>query len=821
MLVNTAWLLDYLEPKCAHAELIDAFTPAGLEVEEAHDLPGDLRDVVIGFVREKNALPDAPGMYHCRIETAKNRVVDVVCASEHEIQVGWGVPVAPPGLKLPTNIKVQAANYHGVRSEGMICLDGELGLIARGTGLQVFEDESLLGSPLADVSDATEYLVELAILPNRPDCLGMIGIAREVAAVLGLTLKYPVAPDAYLPLADESVVPVSIEDPELCPRYLCQVIRGVTVGPSPHWLKSRLLTAGKRPINNVVDVTNFVLLEWGQPLHAFDMASLKGPEIQVRRMKPGESLELLDETLVDGETRPLVIADAERPVALAGIMGGSVTQTGDSTRDVLLEAACFGAVNIRSTSRQLGVRSDSSYRFERGTDPDRMLIGAATRAAELIVELAAGRLDGNCTQQYPAPQPPRKFALSPERFSRYLGMPIDAKTIRENLEKLDVSCDDALNVSVPTWRMDATDPVALIEDVARLVGYDKVPLKPTSESQTSGHTHSLDRLRLHVADALSADGFLECRTPPLRPVDTVGRFVNSSRNGDSAIRLQNPMMADMTELRRSLVPSLLEVVERNARRGAESFRFYEVDRTFFPGKDGPVENWCVGIAMGGPTNNRTWKDAGDPVGFHHLKGVVENLCELAGTPPLDLKTVSAPGFVDGKTGDIVVGSNRLGILGEVDPSLLAKGKLSVPIFAAELNLGNLVEHFADIRLHAPLPRTPAVTRDLAFILAVETPFADVETTARRAFETAARSVHAEYLKSTDAEQAEDARSPRLEQFRCVDFYRGKPIPADRKSLAVRLTFRDPGRTLTSDESTRLTDAVVQALTKRHNAELRG
>ena len=694
MLVNTTWLLDYLEPHCSHADLIEAFTPAGLEVEKACDLSVDLRDIVIGFIREKAEIAGAPGMYHCRVETAKNRLVDIVCASEHEVQVSWGVPIAPPGKKLPTAIKVQAGNYHGVRSEGMICLDGELGLVARTTGLQVFEDESLLGQPLPKASDTAEHLVELAILPNRPDCLGMIGIAREVAAVLGLKLKYPVVPESHLPLAESSVVPVSIEDPELCSRYLGQVIRGVKVGPSPAWMKSRLLTAGKRPINNVVDITNFVLLEWGQPLHAFDLEALQGPEIQVRRMRADESLELLDETVIEGESAPLVIADAERPVALAGIMGGSDTQTRDATQDVLLEAACFGAVNIRATARQHDLRTDSSYRFERGTDPNRMLLGAATRAAELIVELAGGKLDGACTQQYPSPPKPTKYRLATDHFTRVLGMPVDAETIRTNLEKLEMTCDDDLNVTVPAWRMDTSHSVALIEDVARLVGYDAVPLRPTSESQTSGHTHPLDRLRGQVADALAADGFLECRNPPLRPVDEAGQFVVAEADRKSAIRLQNPMLADMTELRRSLLPSLMDVVDRNARRGAESFRFYEIDRTFFPDTDEPVETWCVGIALGGPTVNRTWKNADDVTGFHHLKGVVENLCELAGTPPVTVTPATIPGFVSGKTGVITAGEAALGVLGEVDPALLAKGKLSVPVFAAELNLGRLTEHFS-------------------------------------------------------------------------------------------------------------------------------
>ena len=933
MLINTAWLLDYLDPHPTHRDLIDAFTPAGLEVEESHELAVALRGVVIGFIRDIQPLADAPGMHHAQIETAKNRVIDVVCASEHEVRLGWGVPVAAAGTVLPSGVEIKAAKYHGVDSAGMICLDGEMGLIARGSGLQVFEDETLLGKPLPEVSPIDEYLVELSILPNRGDCLGMIGIAREIAAVLGLTLKYPV-PRPLVPklqLGNEappkSVVPVTIEEPLLCPRYLGQAIRGVTVGPSPHWLKSRLLAAGKRPINNVVDITNFVLLEWGQPLHAFDLATLQGGEnvadaasiradagsvrhggeIRVRKMKPGETLELLDGTELKGDKQPLVIADGKRPVALAGIMGGAETQTRGETTDLLLEAACFDPVTIRHTSRQIGVRTDSSYRFERGTDPNRMLLGAATRAAELIVELTGGQLDGDCTEQYPTPKSPRQFTVTTDQFSSLLGMPVDAAMIRDNLAKLEMECEVAadpvadaasvradagsirhgsnpqsLTVTVPTWRYDANDPVALIEDVARLVGYDAVPLEPQSSADTSGHTHPLDRLRRTVAETLVANGFLECRTPPLVGHDPADTFAA----GVAPIRLTNPMRADMSELRRSLLPSVLEVVERNARRGAESFRYFEIDRTFH--NDGsrirknsgvsdaagriltnsatdhpPVETWSVGLIAGGPISDRSWQQAGDLLDFYRVKGIVENLLEAAGVTSAVFEPYDGPprpsevrsrirensatreehgriltnsattnpdglggpsyiaGFVPGKTAVIKADGCEVGVLGAIDPKLVAKSKLRSPLFAAELNLELLAGHYSEIRLHRGLPRTPAVSRDLALILPVGKTFAEIEATVRRAFGKAADAVHADYAETSEEGAAVDLLPPRLEQFRCIDEYRGKPIPADRKSLAVRLTFRDVARTLTSEESTRLTDAVVAALKEEHSAELRG
>jgi phenylalanyl-tRNA synthetase beta chain len=528
---------------------------------------------------------------------------------------------------------------------------------------------------------------------------------------------------------------------------------------------------------------------------------------------------------------------------------------------VLLEAACFDPVTIRHTSRQLGVRTDSSYRFERGTDPNRMLLGAATRAAELIVELTGGKLDGDCTEQYPTAKSPRQFTVTTQQFSGLLGMPVDAAMIRDNLAKLEMECEVAdhpvadaasvrpdagsilhgsnpqsLTVTVPTWRYDVNDPVALIEDVARLVGYDAVPLVPTSSADTSGHTHPLDRLRRTVAETLVDNGFLECRTPPLVAEDPADTFAA----GVAPIRLTNPMRADMSELRRSLLPSVLEVVERNARRGAESFRYFEIDRTFCHDPESPVETWSVGLIAGGPINDRSWQQAGDLLDFYRVKGIVENLLEAAGVTSAVFepahsaireasRTLAASGtlapriagFVPGKTAIIKAEGREVGILGAIDPKLVAKSKLRTPLFAAELNLELLAEHYSVIRLHRGLPRTPAVSRDLALILPVGKTFAEIEATVRHSFTKAADAVHADYIETSEEGAAVDLLPPRLEQFRCIDEYRGKPIPEDRKSLAVRLTFRDVARTLTSEESTRLTDAVVAALKDEHTAELRG
>src|SRR5687768_7248847 len=376
---------------------------------------------------------------------------------------------------------------------------------------------------LPQLAGATGFLVELNVLPNRPDCLGIIGIAREVAALLELKLKYPQARSLPpQPAGPADRVGVEIQAPQLSPRYMCRLIKGVKVGPSPDWLKAILVATGSRPINNIVDVTNFVLYEWGQPLHAFDYGKIEGGQIVVRRMNKGETLELLTGKVIEGEASglPLVIADRSKPIALAGIMGGRATQTTEQTQDVLLEAAHFDPVNIRRTARRVELGLDargtaSSYRFERGTDPNRMLDGALDRATSLIAELAGGKPAGPIREQHPQRKESRVFQLDPQRVGAYLGMPVDAGTIRRSLQRLEMNVDDTLKVSVPTWRVDANDPVVLIEDVARQVGYDRIPVAPTPSAPTRGQRSRAEQVREAAAQHLADAGYLECRNPPL------------------------------------------------------------------------------------------------------------------------------------------------------------------------------------------------------------------------------------------------------------------------------------------------------------------
>ena len=800
MIVNTQWLLDYLEPKVSHEALLDALPRVGLEVEWAVQLSKGLEPVRVGFIREKAAIAGQPGLYVLSVEIERGRRVSIVCGSEHEVQIGWGVPIALAGSKLPTGKSIAAGTVHGQRSEGMVCLDGELGMTARDSGMFHTTDESALGRSLPQITSVPEYLVEVNVLPNRPDCLGIIGIAREVAALLNLKLKYPQARSLTAqPAGPGDRVSVEIKDPQLAPRYMCRLLKGVKVGPSPAWLKAILLATGSRPINNIVDITNFVLYEWGQPLHAFDYSKVEGGQIIVRRMNKGETLELLTGKVIEGEASglPLVIADRNKPIALAGVMGGRATQTTEQTQDVLLEAAHFEPVNIRRTARRvdLGIESRgtaSSYRFERGTDPNRMLDGALERATSLIAELAGGKPAGPIHEQHPLRREPRTFSLDPKRVGGYLGMPVDAATIRQSLVRLEMNVDESLKVSVPTWRVDVNDPVVLIEDVARQVGYDKIPVAPTPSAPTRGQRSSTERVREAVAVHLAEAGYLECRNPPLEsPKDSAYLDAISP-----PVSIRNPATQDMSVLRRSLITGLLRVAERNIRRGAESIRVYETDRAFIPDGGQAPERWRVAGLAGGVLRRSDWRGGGNSYDFYHAKGAVQDLLESLRVKECSFTAANHPAFIAGTAAQVHVAGQVIGALGEITPGLLDVAKLPFRLYAFELDLAPLEEPFGALPGHRGLARTPAVTRDLAIVVKATEVYAGIEETIRRSAGSA------------------------LESLRLVDQYTGQQVPQGHKSLAFRLVFRDPARTLTAEEVQASVDQVVKSLKETFGAELR-
>lgn len=672
-------------------------------------------------------------------------------------------------------------------------------------GLEIEEHEPL--------GSGQGFLVDLNVLANRPDCLGIIGIAREVAAHLNLKLKYPTFDVRVTSASGASPVSVEILDPDLCPRYMGRVMTGVKVGPSPKWMVDVLESIGQRAINNVVDVTNFVMFEWGQPLHAFDFAQVRGKKIVVRRLRSDEKLELLGGKAIDAGSGPnppptLAICDAEGPVALAGIMGGKTSETRDSTTQVLVESANFDPPTIRRTAKRIEVSTESSFRFERGVDPNRTLEGAMNRACSLIAELGGGSPAGGAVDAYPKRRERTVFPLSASRVSHYLGIEVDAKTIRTSLEKLEMTVEPApatvgvgvLNVGVPTWRVDAIDPVVLIEDVARLVGYDTLPMRPTAQVPTTGKRSTIDALRQDLATYLSSVGFLECRSPAM---ETPEQAEAAAGAGVPTVKLKNPMSREFAAMRTSLLPALVRTIERNARRGADSARVYEHDKVFnVPGdversKDlGAHETITLAAVAGGVLNDRDWAGANRAVSFYDVKGILEDVLEIAGVHNTEFAHAEHPGFTAESCAVIRSGSTTIGHVGQIDANVIPLGKTPFKLFGFELELATLAPSYAVATAYRHLARTPAVVRDLAFVLKMDTVYAEVEHTLR------------------------ESAGQRLESLRLVDIYEGKPIPPGHRSLAMRLTFRDPTRTLTAEEVQADVDRVVARMKEKFDATLR-
>jgi len=791
MIVNTGWLLDYLSPRVPLGALLTALPRVGLDVEATHVLAHELAGVRVGFIRSKKALERTSDKFICEVEVAAGDVRRIVAASAHPLEVGWGVPVALAGTELPTGVSIHEDHFHGVLSQGMICLDGELGMTASGTGLQVFRDEALLGKSLPEVMAISEALVHMKVYPNRPDCLGLIGIARELAALLGLKLVLPEAPQPSS-FSDE-LMPVKIQDRALCTRYTCQVISGVSVGKSSPWLASRLLATGSRPINNVVDITNFVMKEWGQPLHAFDLQNVR-ERVVVRRFKKGESLRLLDGRTVDGaEELPLAIADAKAPMALAGIMGGEFSGIGEATSSVLLEAAHFEPTNIRMTSRRLGVSSDSSYRFERGLDPNETLEGARDRATALLFSDAGAQSAGPVTDVYPKRAKRAVFALPAERVSNYLGIPVTREQVYESLTRLGYECSENLKrIQVPTRRVDATDAVVLIEDVARVIGYEAITAAPSAETPTAGASTQLDAARQTVRGMLVGNGFLELRGVPLEPLEGDAQF--SQVAGDSVV-LQNPLNTDLARLRRSLVPFLVKTAALNARRRATTFRYFEIDKIFSRPAAEAVEHWALGILLGGAANDADWSTRRE-TDFFDLKGVVESVLESLRLAGASFEMATVAGYAPGTAARVVVGGESAGVMGQIAPELLAAHRIQTAVFAAELFLGKLGAARGPAAVYETLPRFPGVYRDLSFVVKKDVAYSAIEQAIRA------------------------AAGPYLETVDCIDVFAGKSIDKNSRSMAVAMAFRAVDRTLSSEEVAAAVEQVIARLAQAFGAELR-
>jgi phenylalanyl-tRNA synthetase beta chain len=762
--VPLAWLQEYVSIDVPVGELAERVNVSVAEVERlvrrgVADEDGNLGRFRVGRVVAADKHPDADRLQLCRVDVGEAEPRQIVCGAWN-FGVGATVAVALPGAVLPGGQKLQQAKLRGQVSDGMILSERELELGTEHAGILVLEDGPAPGTPLADVLPLGEDVLELATTPNRPDLLSVYGVAREVAALLGAELAPP--PGREPGQAADEPVDVSIEDYEGCPRYVGRLFRGVRVTPSPAWLRARLFAAGMRPISNVVDVTNYVMHALGNPLHAFDLSTLAGDRVVVRRAREGEELRTLDGTVRRLDTRDLVIADAERAVALAGIMGGEETEVTEQTGDVLLEAANFEPVTILKSSERLGLRTDGSNRWEKGVDP--YLAGpAATMATELIVELAGASWSGSTDVQGQLPERP-VVRLRPERTTVLTGVEVPPEEQRERLERLGFEVGPDWDVTVPTWRArDVTREIDLVEEVARF-RLDDVPFTLPSRRVSFGRLTRDQRLRRLVEDVLVGAGLTEAATSSLVAVDV----------HPEAVRLPEPLTADQAVLRTNLVESLVAAARANLDAGNADIALFEIARVYLPpARPRPTERVRVAAIVEGD--------------FLRAKGIVEALyAGLRIEPRFEREPEPSSLLHPGKAARTAAGR-----VGELHPARL-EGTWGV----FELDLELLLASMPDRLVYEDVITYPAVRQDLAFAVDEDVPAGDL------------------------VEAAREAAGPELREIRIFDVYHGEQVGEGKKSIAFSVAFQSPERTLSDEDAAALRERIVTGLAERYGAELR-
>jgi len=724
----------------------------------------------------------------------------MVCGA-HNFNVGDKVPVALPGARLPGDVTIGRATIRGEVSEGMLCSARELGVADDHSGILVLPPDTEPGAEVTKVLGLDDVILDIEVTTNRPDAMSLLGIAREVAAITGGHVTFPAlrmnraTPGSP---AVEELAQVTVEDPAGAPRYLARVITGVTPGPSPEWVAKRLTAAGVRPISNIVDATNYALLVTGHPMHAFDLDKLSESRIVVRRAAEGEEI-----VTIDGATRELVpddlvIADAEAPVALAGIMGGTDTEVSESTTRILLESAYFDPASVLRASKRHGLRSEASARFERGADPNNVPY-AAELASALIQEWAGGESAPGAIDVYPEPVEPWSLTLRPERVNEVLGTSLSVEEMVDDLRRLGLNPvveDGRIRVTVPTRRPDLRAEWDLIEEIARLTGYDRIPSRIPSGARIGGLNRP-QRLQRRVRNLLTGAGLFEAVTTSLiGPADLDRMGYPTDHPDRAALRVTNPLTVDESILRPSLLPGLVASAARNVARRNLSVRLFEVGRCFVPRETNllPEEPLRLGIVLHGPTPQE-WHTPSRELDFFDLKGIVELLMEGLRIDYTFGPTTRDP-FTPGRTAALVAPGGAFGTIGELKAATAERYGFTNRVVAAELELGRLLELARDPGAAKEPPKFPPVLLDLAVVVPEAVEAAEIMELARAAGGSA------------------------MAEVRIFDVYRGEQAGSGRKSLALSLTFLRPDRTLTQDEAVAARDAIAAALRARLGAEVR-
>ncbi|MFN2488438.1 MAG: phenylalanine--tRNA ligase subunit beta [Actinomycetota bacterium] len=793
--MSLRWLEDYVRVDVAVESLVERLDLSGTKVEAVHRPEASIKGVVVAEVLEIREHPNAENLTLVDVRLDDTSTQRVVCGARN-FTVGARVPLATVGARLP-GLTITERRIRGEASRGMLCSAAELGVSEDHSGILVLPPDAPLGADALSVLGLDDTVIELEITPNRPDCMSMVGVAREVAALLGNELRLP-GEDVS---AGDDVAPevvVDIQDVQGCPRYVAQGIAGVVVGPSPLWLSTRLLAAGVRPISNVVDVTNYVMLELGQPLHAFDATKIAERTIVVRRARAGEKLVTLDGAERTMHPDDLVIADPHKALALAGVMGGADSEVSEATAQVILESAYFAPASVAFTQRRHLLRTEASARFERGTDPNGAAV-AARRAARLTAEVVPGALVGDPVDAYPAPLEPVRLTLRPQRTDALLGVALPGPEQATRLRSIALEVieeDDRLVVEAPTFRPDLRREVDLVEEVARLAGYERLP-----STVPSGPAGGLDRSQAaerRLRWTLAGFGLQEAWTPSFgssAELDALG--LADDHGARAMVELANPTSDEFPALRTTLLPGLIRSAARNLAHRAGGVALFEIAPVYRPADDGlPHEPLMLGAIFCGERRRTSWNGAGSSWDFFAAKGVLEATWAAMALSQPGLEPVGEMPWHPTRAARLSLEGAPIGWLGDLHPDVCERFEVAAGAVALELEVEPVFSALPERLQAQEVPRFPGVYIDVALVVD--------DGVAAQVVEDAIRA----------------AGAPDLSSVRLFDVYRGAQVGAGRKSLAYALEVRSPDKTLTDDEALAVRDRIVEAVAQRTGAELR-
>jgi len=803
MKLSLNWLRDYIRISMNPGELADRLTMAGFEVESVETVSPGFSGVVVAKILSVRPHPNSETLSLCEVTTG-GAPLPIVCGAPN-VREGILVPLARVGAGLPGGYTIKSSRIRGELSEGMLCSEEELGIGGDTSGILVLPDGLALGRDLAAALNLEDTVLEVSITPNRPDCLSVLGMAREVAALTGERVRYP---DVSIVESDEDIgdfASVEIKDPDLCPRYTARMVRGITIGPSPGWMRLRLEAAGMRAINNAVDVTNFVMLECGQPLHAFDFRYLEEGRIVVRGSRDGEEFVSLDEKvrILDGKT--LMICDGVKPVAIAGIMGGLNSEVKEDTDTILLESAYFSPSSIRRSSKRLGMSTEAAYRFERGIDPEGVL-WALNRSARLLAELSGGRVCRGLIDEYPKKVVSAKdIPLRIGRVNRVLGTSFTSRQVKKVLKglgmKIDARGKGEYAVTPPTCRVDLARKSTSSRRLARIAGYDKVPVTvPPMAAGTRGEEGRKKALSL-LREVLNGSGYSETiHYSFISPLSADVLGLPADDRWRRFVRIRNPLAEDLSVMRTNLITGLLQGVRRNIHAGNPDLKLFESGSVFYDRGPGvlPEEEERIGGVLTGLRYSGRWNEKGEEGDFHDVKGLLERMFQVLKTEEILYRSGDCPPFLHaGRSCRLEAGGEPLGFLGEVHPAVLDRMDIRQRVVAFELDLARLLALGGREIRFREITRYPAVSRDVALLVDGAMESADI-------------------LRIVN-----ESGEKELESAKIFDVYSGKGIPDGMMSIGVRMTYRSPEGTLTDDRVTSVHERIVDRLIAGTKGKVRG